>query len=137
MWLLYYPMKQQVSVNGSKSTWEQVVSGVPQGSVLGPILFVFYINDLPKSVQSNIKLFADETKLFRRVQGTEDCHALQDDIATLENWSKDWLLKFHPQKCKVWRLGKNHHKFEYTMKDREGNPLILETTEVEGPGSSN
>ena len=123
--------KQQVSVNGSKSTWEQVVSGVPQGSVLGPILFVLYINDLPKSVQSNIKLFADDTKLFRRVQGIEDCHALQDDIDSLENWSKNWLLKFHPQKCKVLRLGKHQQTFEYTMKDREGNPLILETTEVE------
>jgi hypothetical protein len=122
---------QQVAVNGSKSSLEDVVSGVPQGSVLGPVLFVVYINDLPERVRSQIKLFADDTKLYRRVSTIEDCRALQDDINALENWSRDWLLKFHPEKCKVMRIGRGQPDFTYTMSSSDGSIVNLEVTNKE------
>jgi len=123
--------KQRVSVNGSKSSWEDVVSGVPQGSVLGPVLFVIYINDLPRNVLSTIKLFADDTKLFRQVSTPQDCQLLQNDITTLEEWSKNWLLCFHPNKCKVLRIGKGHPEFQYQMTSPEGQLITLQETTVE------
>ena len=98
--------KQRVLVNGKASEWAEVLSGVPQGSVLGPILFIIYINDLPECVSSCIKLFADDTKLYRVASSTQDCEKVQEDIDALQDWSKQWLLQFHPQKCKVLRVGK-------------------------------
>jgi hypothetical protein len=123
--------RQQVSVNGTKSRWEQVASGVPQGSVLGPTLFVIYINDLPDHVQSHIKLFADDTKLFREVSTAEDCKLLQDDIDTMEIWANKWLLRFHPLKCKVLRLGRRPPEFEYTMHGPNADKITLAETDSE------
>ena len=97
---------QRVRVNGELSASKLVTSGIPQGSVLGPLLFVLYINDLPDSVQSNILLFADDTKIFRQVFTTEDAEALQKDIDALNQWSEKWLLKFNIDKCHVLSLGK-------------------------------
>jgi hypothetical protein len=118
--------RQQVVVNGARSTWRPVTSGVPQGSVLGPILFVVYINDLPEMAKSQIKLFADDTKLFRRVNDAEDCEELQEDIDALEEWSRKWLLRFHPDKCKVLRLGGKNPDFNYTMTGADGQDVCLE-----------
>ena len=77
-----------------------MISGIPQESVLGPILFVLYINELPSSVDSEAYLFADDTKIFRIIDNIRDPEILQDDIKQLEKWSENWLLKFHPEKCK-------------------------------------
>ena len=93
-------------VNGSYSKSCKVLSGVPQGSVLGPLLFVIYINDLPDSVSSSTFLFADDTKIFRKVSSKADAKKLQADINSLDLWSREWLLKFHPDKCHVLTLGK-------------------------------
>jgi hypothetical protein len=123
--------RQQVSVNGSKSTWQDVISGVPQGSVLGPVLFAVYINDLPRLASSTIKLFADDTKLYRRINNHQDSEKLQQDINQLEKWSKEWLLKFHPNKCKVLRLGRKPSTFAYTMTDNNGEKITLEDTSME------
>ena len=73
----------RVVVNGQRSEWSEVTSGIPQGSVLGPLLFVMFINDLPKTVQCGIKLFADDTKVYVRsdIPGNPDC--LQNDITQL------------------------------------------------------
>ncbi len=106
---------QQVSVNGTTSLKVPVTSGVPQGSVLGPVMFLIYINDLPDCVDSAVKIFADDTKIFRRINSTQDCELLQRDLTKLEDWANIWQMEFHPQKCEVIRIGKNHPPFQYQM----------------------
>ena len=81
--------KQRVTVNGIMSSWSEVLSGIPQGSVLGPILFVIFINDLPDVVISITKIFADDTKLFRAIRTLEDREKLRDDLNQLVKWSED------------------------------------------------
>ena len=84
------------------SSWKPVKRGIPQGSILGPILFVIYINDMPEVVQNICELFADDAKLFRNVHlRDEDSNkAMQIDIDTLVAWSKRWQLPFNVGKCK-------------------------------------
>ena len=124
--------KQQVIVNGSKSSFKEVLSGIPQGSALGPILFVIFINDLPEIVSCGIKLFADDAKIYRTVNSTEDCADLQKDLLEMENWAKQWQMKFHPNKCQVMRIGRHHPDYTYVMHDNStGQPLNLEESEVE------
>ena len=100
-----------VIVNGTKSKEAPVISGIPQGTVLGPLLFVLYINDLLDNVTSHGFLYADDTKIFRQISTQKDSEKLQNDIENLEDWSNKWLLRFHPDKCHVLTLG----KFENTM----------------------
>ena len=102
---------QVVIINGEKSDIATVISGIPQGTVLGPLLFIIYINDLLDDIESIGFLFADDTKLLREITKKIDALSLQDDIMKLEKWSNDWLLKFNPKKCHVLTLG----KFENTM----------------------
>ena len=104
-----------VTVNEEKSTWKSVTSGIPQGSVLGPILFVLFINDLPDLVNSSIYLFADDTKIFNKIQTIQDATILQDDLNILSDWSDQWLLRFHPEKCKLIHFGKNNSSSPYTL----------------------
>ncbi len=108
MWIQNFleDRKQYVSVNGENSDWSPVISGVPQGSVLGPLLFVVFINDLPRTVSSNVFLYADDTKIFNKVRSDSDVRTLQSDLDKLAEWSDVWLLKFHPDKCKHMRIGK-------------------------------
>ena len=126
---------QKVIINGSQSDEKEVTSGIPQGSVLGPILFVLYINDLPSIVHSDIRLFADDTKLFTRsdVPGATD--TLQNDLNNLQIWSEKWLLRFHPEKCHTLKLGHKKSEVTYQMrkKDKDGNciPIQLEESEFE------
>ena len=113
---------QTVQVNSTKSDPAIVTSGIPQGSVLGPILFLIYINDLPDNIKSDIYLFADDTKVFKKVSSKEEALELQQDIDILETWSQVWLLKFHPEKSKVLTLGKLEniqHAHRYTLNDYE------------------
>ena len=98
--------QQTVSVNGEKSDPVEVLSGVPQGTVLGPLLFVLYINDILDNTKSHGFMFADDTKLFRQVTSKEDALVLQSDINLLDEWSKKWLLSFNKSKCHVLTLGK-------------------------------
>ena len=97
---------QKVSVNGSPSSSKPALSGIPQESVLGPLLFVIYINDLPDKLCSSSLMFADDTKVFREICSENDFECLQRDLACLEKWSNTWLLKFHPEKCKILTVGK-------------------------------
>ena len=100
---------QTVKVNNEESPAAPVISGIPQGSVLGPLLFVIYINDLPGAVDSNVYLFADDTKLLRKIETEADAKALQRDLDILESWSERWLLKFNADKCHVLTIGRFEH----------------------------
>jgi hypothetical protein len=108
---------QRVVVNGSLSSWASIFSGIPQGSVLGPILFVIFINDLPDVVNSSIKIFADDTKLFRALSSSEDEVILQQDLDSLMAWSQKWQLGFNRSKCEVLHLGRVNHRLDYQMGD--------------------
>ena len=91
--------KQAVRVNGAISRPTAIRSGIPQGSVLGPILFVLFINDLPDSTAAETYLFADDTKIFSMAHD-KNSSVLQEDLKKLQDWTDRWLLKFHPDKCK-------------------------------------
>ena len=123
--------KQRVKVNGIFSNWQDILSGIPQGSVLGPILFVIYINDLPDLVDSFIHLFADDTKMFNSILNDNDVANFQDDIFNLCSWSKKWQLQFNTSKCKVMHLGSNNNKNNYQMFDKEDNTYTLSNTTLE------
>ena len=101
-----YDRTQEVVVNGTKSEPASVISGIPQGTVLGPLLFVVHINDLLYNISSAGLMFADDTKIFRLISSREDALELQSDIAKLEDWSNTWQLRFNPDKCHVLSLGK-------------------------------
>ena len=96
---------QQMVINWHHSEWMEVSSGIPQGSVLGPLLFVIFINHLPKVASSDIYLFADDTKISRPITTEGDEQQLQRDLDKLTDWSDTWLLKFHPDKCKHMQIG--------------------------------
>ena len=92
--------KQRVIVNGTPSSWHDVISSVPQGSILGPILFIIYINTLIEVVKySNLFLFADDNKLFKIIQTEQDSSLLQYNIDSMYNWTLNSLLLVHPKKC--------------------------------------
>ena len=91
--------RQKVSVRGTDSEAE-CITGVPQGFVLGPLLFVLFINDLPNHINSDISMFADDTQVHRRINDDTDKLQLKDDLDRLHNWSDKWLLRFNAKKCK-------------------------------------
>ena len=92
---------QQVVIDGEESESIPVTSGVPQGSVLGPILFLVYINDLPDEVRSRVRLFADDTALYLTMESEDDSSALQTDLDILSAWETRWDMMFNPSKCQV------------------------------------
>ena len=121
---------QYVKVNDSKSDVLPVISGVPQGSVLGPMLFVYYINDLPNSCAVNCKIFADDTKAFTQIRNDNDILLLQNSIDSMFTWTQTWQLNFNAAKCKILHIGeKNPHHTYYIGQGNERGPL--ETTNLE------
>ena len=106
---------QQVVLNGHKSSTIPVTSGVPQGSVLGPLLFTMFVNEIPSIVSSPVLLFADDTKIFRVIRNGEDYTALQSDLDLLQRWSQQWLLNFNISKCKHLHFGPAHHYGPYCL----------------------
>ena len=97
---------QQVLVEGQSSKKVSVVSGVPQGSVLGPVLFLIFINDLPDNINFRNRLFADDCILYRQITSETDQRLLQEDLDRLDIWEKTWGMEFHPQKCSVMRISR-------------------------------
>ena len=95
---------QQVVVEGETSRPANVSSGVPQGTVLGPLLFLVYINDLPLRVNSTSRLFADDCMLYRTINSEADTKTLQEDLDNLQGWERDWMMSFNPDKCEVIRI---------------------------------
>ena len=109
--------RQRVVVDGEVSNWKSVLSGVPKGSVLGPILFLIYINDLDDSITSNVLKFADDTKLFRKVNTDGDKQHLQNDLDRLVKWSEKWQMLFNFGKCKCLHTGHRNLNVNYKMGD--------------------
>ena len=125
--------RQRVVLNGKYSSWKKVTSGVPEGSVLGPVLFIIYVNDMPDSLNSFCKSFADDTKVYTAVECRRDQEKLQRDLLKLCEWSKLWLLEFSVQKCKLVQYGnvQEHSEYKYKLSDKDGNlqSLPRDTTE--------
>ena len=103
--IVNYPQgrKQLVIIDNAVSNSVDVLSGVPQGSILGPLLFVLFMNDIYESIdaETNIELYADDRKIWREIRSESDCDFLQKDIDALYAWSRKNKMSFHPDKCKV------------------------------------
>ena len=108
---------QWVVVEGFRSPEGRVLSGVPQGTVLGPLLFLLHINDLPSVITSQIWLFADDCLIYRPIRSSADCEALQRDLDSLERWSSAWGMKFNTKKCQIMSIasGKSHPTYLYNL----------------------
>ena len=89
----------RVVVDGEHSEEAPVLSGVPQGTVLGPLLFLCHINDLPDSVSSTVRLFADDCLMYRNISNFNDHIKLQEDLNSLETWADKWGMRFNAEKC--------------------------------------
>ena len=114
--------KQRVVLNGKASGWGEVLSGVPQGSVLGPTLFLIFINDLDVAVEITgalVKKFADDTKCYMVVKSEQDKVRFQTMLQKLENWGTEWQMLFNMDKCHVIHAGKHNPQFEYVWGGRD------------------
>src|SRR5215469_16679454 len=117
--------KQKVGLNGKFSGWSKVISGVPQGSVLGPLLILIYINDIDDGIVSKLSKFADDTKLCKQLRNTSDRQVLERDLTKIHQWSIDWQMLFNIDKCTVMHIGRNNPKDDYKM----GNNVLKESNE--------
>jgi hypothetical protein len=117
---------QSVVIKKASSGRKEVTSGIPQGSVLGPVLFIIFINDLPDELSSYVKIFADDTKIFRAITSAQDNTDLQADLDALLAWSRKWQLQFNATKCKVLHYGRNNPSAEYNL---NGTSLIEDSKE--------
>ena len=108
--------KQRVVVDGAASSYCAVESGVPQGTVLGLLLFLLFINDINSNITSNIRLFADDCLVYRQINSARDQLLLQQDVNTLRQWADTWQMSFNVDKCHILQisLGRKRH-FNYTM----------------------
>ena len=111
--------KQRVVINGSSSTWRDVSSGVPQGSVLGPLLFIIYINDLDQGTISKISKFADDTKIGINANDIKAVENLQEDLKRIGEWSEIWQMPFNLDKCKVMHIGQRNVEAKYKLLGKE------------------
>ena len=111
--------KQRVHLDGCFSNWTDIYSGVPQRSVLGPILFTIFINDIDDHLSSKILKFADDTKAMSSVQTEEEINKLRQDLSSLYKWSVDWQMLFNVEKCKVMHIGLRNQNTKYQMGGKE------------------
>ena len=119
---------QYVKINNAKSPEMSVTSGVPQGSVLGPMLFIYYINDLPEVCTVETKIYADDTKAFTSINDDLDRLRLQETIDKMYEWTETWQLHFNNAKCKILHVGDNNPKHTYYIGVGNSRAAIEETT---------
>jgi len=117
---------QRVVVDGYISQEAPVLSGVPQGTVLGPLLFLIFINDITENVSSPIRLFADDCLIYHGIWSPSDCNLLSKDLDTIVKWSKTWGMMFNIKKCNIISItnatkNKIHH--QYTMDNEPLNSI--------------
>ena len=108
--------RQSVVLVGEHSYSVLVTSGVPQGSVLGPLMFLVFINDFPCYVKSRVLFFGDETVIYLTVKSESDCQQLQDDLRSLEKWESNWCMEFNPSKCNIIRVTRRRTPFKFQYK---------------------
>ena len=116
---------QKVVVDGYESSGAPVLSGVPQGTLLGPLLFLIFINDISANLSSTIRLFTDDCLVYREIKSTTDCDALQEDLNKLVVWSHTWGMEFNVAKCNILTVTnkvKHQVKYRYRM---EGEAVKL------------
>ena len=118
--------QQRVIVNGEQSDPADVTSGVPQGTVLAPLLFLCYIDYLPDNIISSVRLYADDVILYRPIHSEEDCHHLQQDLLILEEWATKWEMSFNIQKCEFLQITNkiNPIHFQYTLNNETIRKVI-------------
>ena len=110
-----------------------VTSGVPQGSVLGPVLFLIYVNDIGLNIHSEIRLFADDILLYQPIRTPDNHLQLQEDLNTLTKWASDWKMTFNIPKCKIIQFTTHHNKSKhlYTMSETPLEAVWKNTTILE------
>ena len=126
MWLASYlqDRKQRVVINNSFSDWKNINAGVPQGSILGPLLFLIFINDIVDDIQSTVKLFADDTSLYLIVDEPNTAvETLNNDLSKIHTWSKQWLVSFNPNKTETMTLSRKLNKPVH-------QPLLMDNTQI-------
>ncbi|KAF7684982.1 putative RNA-directed DNA polymerase from transposon X-element, partial [Cucumispora dikerogammari] len=101
------------------SQWATVTSGVPQGSVLGPLLFIIYINDLDNDITSKITKFADDTKLCHKANCEKDRLTIQSDLDKLVEWAEKWQMNFNIEKCTIMHVGTKNLNYNYAMGNQD------------------
>ena len=119
---------QRVVMGEASSDWKHVASGVPQGSVLGPILFILYINDIVDNLKTIAKLYADDTKLIAIIKQQLDVLMLQADLNEINSWTREWLIQLNIDKCKIMHLGRSNPTFNYTINNGSSTEPISKTT---------
>ena len=121
---------QLVLLNGSNSDSIPVSSGVPQGSVLGPILFLAYINDLPDQVRSRVRLFADNTAMYLALDRQDKSEIIQKDLESLEKWEKLWDMSCNPSKCQVIHVTRRKTPFQTKHAKYNLHGCVLESVPI-------
>jgi hypothetical protein len=118
---------QAVLLEGEASYYISVMSGVPQDSVLGPSLFLFYIPDIPDGITSTVRLFADDTIAYLTIKTNRNCTTLQNDLDKLSIWEQKWKIAFHADKCNVLSITRNKTPLKYSYMDTNLNMQIKPT----------
>ena len=120
---------QRVRLEDSFSSWAKVLSGIPQGTILGPLLFLIYINDIMDVCkESELFVYADDAKLFSHINSAKDVITLQNDLNVMNNWIKEWSLKLNIDKCRIVSYGRSSNiiKYDYFI----GNAIIERTESI-------